>query len=110
MADQAGSTTLVNTDGDKQIGSDVTAEGGAELIIYDTTGIGDDHVFEVFHKEKINNNLRTSDRRAVYKGVNMAWPIKYGPISVPAANAQLQFFAATDDTSSLTLHYEIREF
>lgn len=109
MADQAGSLSITSTDSDKQIGSDVTIQGGAELVLFVSGTLAADKVIEVFHKEKINNTLREAKPRHVYRGVNCPTVIIYGPVSTPGTNAQLQFFAKTDDTAALTIPYEIRE-
>ena len=109
MADQAGNLSITSTDSDKQIGSDVTIQGGAELVLYVSGTLAADKVIEIFHKEKINNVLREAKPRNVYLGVNCPTVIIYGPVSTPGTNAQLQFFAKTNDTASLTLPYEIRE-
>lgn len=109
MADQAGSLSITSADGDKQIGTDVTIQGGAELVLYISGTLAADKVIEVFHKEKVNNTLRESKPRHLYRGVNCPTIIIYGPVSTPGTNAQLQFFAKTDDGSALGIPYEIRE-
>ena len=101
MADQASTLSITSADGDKQIGTDVTIQGGAELVVYLSGTLAAGKKLEIFHKEKVNNTLREAKPRNVYLGVNAPTVIIYGPVSTPGTNAQLQFFAKTDDGAAL---------